>query len=70
MSIFTQQISEAIEVRQETRTLLKEGRITKGEAEHRIANANQVLLFAQAAIEREKTKERQTRDQRLIQCQL
>ncbi|MCE3240115.1 MAG: hypothetical protein K0Q83_622 [Deltaproteobacteria bacterium] len=63
MPICTQQISEAIRAQQETRLLLKEGRIDKEEAPHRIANATQVILFARAAIEREKTKVRHKSNQ-------
>lgn len=64
MPIFTQQISEAIRGQQKTRRLLKEGRIKKEEADHRMANDAQVILFARTAIELEKTKERQMRSRR------
>jgi hypothetical protein len=68
MSLFTQQISEALAIQEETKTLLKEGRINTEEADHRVANARQIILFARAAIEFEKRKVRQIRSQRTSQC--
>jgi hypothetical protein len=58
MSIFTQQIREAIRAQEKTTILLKEGKIKKQEAAHRIANDAQVILFAVNAIEHQKRKHR------------
>lgn len=49
-------ISEAMEVQQQLRSLLEKGQIDKKEAYHGIHNAEQVILFAQAAMERERTE--------------
>jgi hypothetical protein len=45
-------ISEAMEIQQQLRSLLQKGQIDKREAYHGISNAEQVILFAQAAMER------------------
>jgi hypothetical protein len=56
MPSYTELISESIRTQKETTILLKQGRIDKEEADDRITNAMQVMLFARAALEHKKTK--------------
>jgi hypothetical protein len=48
-------ISEAMEIQQQFRSLLQKGQIDKREAYHGSSNAEQVILFAQAAMEPNRT---------------
>ena len=50
--VISEAIAESIQVQKETRELLKEGKIDQKEADHRIGNAEQVILFAQNAAAR------------------
>jgi len=50
--VIREAIDESNRVQQETRELLKQGLIDKAEADHRIGNAAQVVLFAENAAAR------------------
>jgi len=43
-------INEAMQEQREARKLFEEGRISEDEAEHRIINATQIIVFAQLAM--------------------
>ena len=59
MRQMAEMISEARKDKQEARLLFSQGKIKKEEADHRIGNASQVILFAETALEREQTKNRE-----------
>ncbi len=60
MRVLAQMISEARKDKQEAKLLFSQGKIKKEEADHRIGNATQVILFAETAIQREQAKTRET----------
>jgi hypothetical protein len=59
MRVLAEMISEARKDKQEAKLLFSQGKIKKEEADHRIGNASQVILFAETAIQRERTKNRE-----------
>ena len=50
--VISEAIAESIQVQKEVRELLKQGTIDQKEADHRIGNAAQVILFAENAAAR------------------
>jgi len=61
MYSFAEMINEAIREKEQAKRLLREGKIQREEARHRIVNAHQVILFARTATEREQAERRELR---------